>query len=352
MIRPEGRARAHGRVLVLDDEAEDLGFVAALLAEAGYEVVPATAMTQARTLLLSERFDLVLSDLYLGGEAHGFEISATADSLQPAVPVILLTGHASFMAAQEAVRTKAAAILRKPADPAEILTACRRAIHETQIRTRSRRLEVLNRVLAQVLPRAIEAKDPTTSGHADRVVHYVDLLAERCGVGDADREQLRLAALLHDVGKIGIPDQILRKEGPLTADERKVVEQHPEMGYEILAALEDHDNVRVWVYQHHERWDGRGYPNRLRGDEVALAGRILILAEVYDALAEPRSYKGAWPVDRIVALFRSEAGKHFDPDLAGIVADGLERDGRQFFLRERGCLWPEVPEIPALGSAE
>ncbi len=331
---------ARERVLVLDDLAADLAFVTGLLVDAGYEIVTATTMAQARTALLSERFDLVLSDLYLQGEAHGFEIAATADSLAPPVPVVLLTGHASFVAAQEAIRTKVSAILRKPADAIEILATCRRAINESQIRLRGRRLEVLNQVLAQVLSRAIEAKDPTTGGHADRVVSYADRLAERCGVGDAEREQLRLAALLHDVGKIGIPDSVLCKQGPLTPDERKIIERHPQQGYEILSALEDHENVRLWVYQHHERWDGRGYPNGLAAEEVALPGRILVLAEVYDALAEPRSYKPAWPVERIVALFRAEAGKHFDPDLANLVADGLEQQGRQFFAMERGLLWP------------
>jgi len=182
-----------------------------------------------------------------------------------------------------------------------------------------------------VLPRTIEMKDPTTSGHAARVVGYTDSLAARCGVSDEDRVSLRLAALLHDIGKIGIPDHILTKPGPLTKEETDVVRLHPAMGYEVLAPLQDHDNVRTWVYQHHERWDGQGYPRGLHGEEVALPGRILVLAEVYDALAEQRSYKPAWPVPKIVALFRDQAGKHFDPQLAGMVADGLEKMGSRFF---------------------
>jgi putative two-component system response regulator len=133
------------------------------------------------------------------------------------------------------------------------------------------------------------------------------------------------------VGKIGIPNRILCKEGPLTSDEREVIKQHPQMGYEILAPLEDSDDVRRWVYQHHERWDGRGYPDGLAGDAVALPGRILILAEVYDALAEARSYKAAWDNNRIVEFFRAESGKHFDPDLAHLVADGLAQHGKRFF---------------------
>jgi len=97
--------------------------------------------------------------------------------------------------------------------------------------------------------------------------------------------------------------------------------------------------VRTWVYQHHERWDGKGYPNGLGGEEVALPGRILILAEVYDALAEERSYKPAWPVAKIVALFREQAGQHFDPELARLVADGLERSGKRFFAPQSDQLF-------------
>jgi putative two-component system response regulator len=185
----------------------------------------------------------------------------------------------------------------------------------------------------------IEAKDPTTSGHAERVVQYTDRLAERCGVSDEDRESLRMAALLHDVGKIGVPRSILCKEGPLTAAEREVIQRHPQVGYDILADLEDCEDVRLWVIQHHERWDGRGYPHGLRGEDVALPGRILILAEVYDALAEARSYKPAWPIHEIAAFFRDQAEKHFDKQLAHMVADGLEREGRRFFAPRSDLLF-------------
>jgi putative two-component system response regulator len=150
---------------------------------------------------------------------------------------------------------------------------------------------------------------------------------------------LRLAALLHDIGKIGVPDHILTKPGPLTLDEREVVKRHPAMGYEVLAELADHADVRNWVYQHHERWDGKGYPNGLQGEDVDLPGRILVLAEVYDALAEQRSYKPAWPIPKIVALFREQAGRQFDPTLANMVADGLDRMGYRYFASNQGMLF-------------
>jgi putative two-component system response regulator len=321
-------------VLVIDDIAEDLGFLRDLLGNAGYRVTCAGSMHQARQALLTGDFALVLTDLYLGEEGLGYEVAETARALRKSVPVVLLTAHASFGNAQEAIRTQVSAIVTKPVDAIGLLTTVRRTIQEHEIRRRNKKLEEQNRVLAQVLPRAIEVKDPMTRGHADRVVRYAETLARRCGVGDEDRESLRLAALLHDVGKIGIPDEVLRKEGPLTADERAVIQEHPRMGFEILTGLEENEDVRLWVYQHHERWDGRGYPCGLRGEEVELPGRILILAEVYDALAEARSYKPAWEMSRIVELFRNEAGRHFDPELARMVAAGLESRQQAFFCDE------------------
>jgi HD-GYP domain-containing protein (c-di-GMP phosphodiesterase class II) len=171
------------------------------------------------------------------------------------------------------------------------------------------------------------------------VVEYAVLVATRMGVGEPELSWIRQGAILHDVGKIGVPDQILRKPGPLTLDEMEVVKRHPAMGYEVLSPLSDHQTVRDWVYQHHERWDGRGYPQGLGGEEVALPGRILVLAEVYDALAEERSYKAAWPIAKIVALFREQAGRQFDPELAKMVADGLERQGSRFFAADPGMLF-------------
>lgn len=332
-------ALARQRVLVVDDEPEVLALLRAILERGGYHVVAVTQKAQALQAIEHELFDLVLSDLYLGDEDLGIQIAEAVRHWQPRVPVIVLTGRPSFDGAAEALRSRATEIVTKPVDALALLATCRRAIQQGELRSRNDALEAMNKVLAEVLPRAIEVKDPTTSGHADRVVRYTDTLAKRCGVSAEDRDDLRLAALLHDVGKIGIPDSILVKPGPLTEDEREVVKRHPRMGFEILAPLQQHVKTRRWVYQHHERWDGKGYPEGLAGEEVELPGRILILAEVYDALAERRSYKNAWSTEKIVALFREQAGRQFDPDLAHLVADGLERMGPRFFGANPGLLF-------------
>jgi putative two-component system response regulator len=336
---PGGDGRSQ-RVLLVDDEADVLYGLQRILESAGYHVTPASSVAQAVKALSTQTFHLVLTDLYLGDSGTGVQVADAARERRPhAPPVVVLTGRPTFDGAQEALRSHVADIVVKPVDAAQLLNTCRRVIHDTALARRNAELESCNRVLTSVLPRTIEMKDPTTSGHAARVVGYTDVLAKRFDVSDEDRASLRLAALLHDIGKIGVPDQILTKPGALTADEMEVVKRHPAMGYEVLADLHEHENVRTWVYQHHERWDGKGYPNGLAGEEVALPGRILVLAEVYDALAEQRSYKPAWPMERIVALFREQAGRQFDPDLANMVADGLERSGNRFFAAQPDMLF-------------
>lgn len=327
------------RILIVDDEPDALQWLRSIVEQAGYATTCVSTLRSALEALEQERFHLVLTDLYLGDDDLGYQLADRSWQQEPPVPVVLLTGKPTFDGAQEALRSRIADIIVKPADAQSIVTTCRRTIQQTELARRNRELHSQNQVLAAVLPRAIEVKDPTTSGHADRVVRYADALAKRCGLSDEDRSALALASLLHDVGKIGIPNSILTKPGALTEDEREIIRRHPAMGYEILEPLQDHDNVRLWVYQHHERWDGRGYPEGLRGDEVALGGRILVLAEVYDALAEPRSYKGAWEIPKITAFFRDQAGKHFDPDLAHLVADGLDRMGSRFFASSPGMLF-------------
>lgn len=335
---PRSKVCSPQRILVVDDEAPTLELVHQILHGAGFEVTTLTNLTHARAALEQHDFDLVLTDLYLD-ENLGYELAETASSRRPPVPVILMTARPSFDGAQRALHLQVCEIVTKPIEPARLVATCRRTLDGWRLRRRNQELEAQNQILAKVLPRAIEAKDPTTKGHSERVVTYSDNLARRCDVSDEARASLRMASLLHDVGKIGVPGDILAKQGPLTSDEREVIKRHPHMGFDILEPMVESDDVRNWVLQHHERWDGRGYPSGLVGDEVALPGRILILAEVYDALAEARSYKPAWEQERIVGFFRFEAGKHFDPDLAMMVADGLEREGRRFFAAREGMLF-------------
>lgn len=329
---------ANYRVLVVDDEVLLGKNLCAYLETQEFTTVYANQLDQALSLLEQDLdLDLVITDIYLGSDtekAGGHIVCDAAAQRSPPLPVILLTGKPTMDAALEGLRGDAADFLTKPVNLALLYKRALQAIESRKLKLELMELTEVNRVLSGILPKAIEAKDPTTGGHSDRVVSYADNLGQRVGVSAEDRKDLRLAAQLHDVGKIGIPESILCKEGPLTTEEREVIEEHPEIGYRILEPLVHLPRVRQWVFEHHERWDGRGYPQGLQGDEVALPGRILILAEVFDALATARSYKKAWSRDKIADFFVEQAGHHFDPDLSRIVGEGVRAHGADFFRHE------------------
>lgn len=344
-------------MLLVDDEPLLAEQVAEFLATRGFVVSIETSLERARSRLEhGNDLDLVVTDIYLSsdrgdstgdGRSGGMILAELCASRNPHIPVILLTGKPSLDAALQGLRQHVFDFLTKPVTFTELEQRARQAISERRLRQRVSQLEEVNRLLSHILPNAIEAKDPLTRGHSDRVAGYADGLGRRCGLTTEERRDLRLAAMLHDVGKIGVPESILTKEGPLTRSERSEIEKHPGIGQQILEPLHDFPRVRDWVYQHHEHWDGRGYPEGLSGEEVALPGRILILAEVYDALATVRSYKKAWSREKISSYFEADRGAHFDPELAGIVADGVRREGTAWFESaarpDRGDAEPILP---------
>jgi HD-GYP domain-containing protein (c-di-GMP phosphodiesterase class II) len=173
------------------------------------------------------------------------------------------------------------------------------------------------------LSHATKFKDPETQNHIIRVGLYCDVLAREAGIAADEREAIRLAAPMHDIGKVGVPDRILQKPGSLEEDEWTVMKQHTLYGYEILKGADSHllEVAALVALEHHERWAGGGYPYDKAGDTISLCGRMTALADVFDALTSKRHYKAAWDQDRVVALFREERGRHFAPDLTDILLD-------------------------------
>lgn len=171
--------------------------------------------------------------------------------------------------------------------------------------------------------RAVELRDDDTGGHIERIGDLSAQLARDVGLPDEDVALLRLAAPMHDVGKIGIADAILRKPGRLTPEERTAMERHAELGHRLLtgsgSALLELGATIAWT--HHERFDGGGYPRGLSGDAIPLTGRVVAVADVFDALTSDRVYRPAWPVDRALETMRAEAGRHFDPDVLAALLD-------------------------------
>ncbi len=169
-------------------------------------------------------------------------------------------------------------------------------------------------------------RDQETEGHTLRVTELTVELARRCGVAEDQLESIRRGALLHDIGKIGIPDAILRKPGPLTEDEWKIMRRHPEMAWDMLSPIEYLRTAMSIPYGHHERWDGSGYPLGIKGRQIPLAARIFAVVDVYDALRSNRPYREAWDEERVISYIRKQSGSRFDPEVvdAFLAMHGLE----------------------------
>ena len=161
--------------------------------------------------------------------------------------------------------------------------------------------------------RALELRDKETEGHSQRVTEMVLKLAKELGIRGQDLDHIRRGALLHDIGKMGVPDEILRKPGPLTADEREIVKQHPKYAYDLLLPIAFLRKALEIPYCHHEKWDGSGYPQKLKGDETPISARIFAVVDVWDALLSDRPYRNAWPKEKVHKYLRENSGEHFDP---------------------------------------
>lgn len=182
------------------------------------------------------------------------------------------------------------------------------------------------RELSYILGEAVEQRSKETGSHVKRVANYSYLLAIHSGLAEYDAEVIKLASPLHDLGKIAIPDNILNKPGKHDADEWAIMQQHAELGYQILhrSSNEILQMGAIIARQHHEKWNGKGYPQGLSGEDIHIAGRITALADVFDALGSDRCYKKAWPLEQIIELIRNERGQHFDPALADILLNNLD----------------------------
>lgn len=299
------------RLLLVDDEPTNLQVLKNIL-QNDYRLLFARDGERALQLATQEQPALVLLDVMMPGMS-GLSVCRTlkAQASTAPIPVIFVTALADELQEAEGFEAGAVDYVTKPVSP--VVVRARVKTHLSLVRVdelKQSRLEIVQR-----LGRAAEYKDNETGRHVIRMSHYAKLLALALGFSEEDAEELLHAAAMHDVGKIGIPDAILLKNGPLTDAEWVVMRQHPQFGADIIG---DHTSLllrmaRLIALSHHERWDGKGYPLGLQGEAIPLEGRIVAVADVFDALTNARPYKPAWPVDAAVTQLRKEAGHHFDP---------------------------------------
>jgi putative two-component system response regulator len=326
-------AAATARILVVDDQDSNVQVLRRILARAGYlNVHSTTDSTAVAALCAAEPPDLLLLDLHMPGRDGFLVLNDLAPHISGGghLPVIMLTGDTTTEVKRRALSRGAKDFVSKPFDAAEVLLRIRNLLEtrllyqalarqnaelEATVRERTFELEASRLEVLERLATAAEFRDDETGRHTQRVGELAARLARAHGLPPARVHLIRLAAPLHDVGKIAVPDDVLRKPGRLTPDEFAVMQTHTVRGSEMLGGGGS-DLVALAsriALSHHERWDGSGYPNGVAGDAIPLEARIVAVADVMDALSHDRPYRAAWPLSEVLAEIRRGRGTHFDP---------------------------------------
>lgn len=304
------------RVLVADDNPFFRQSLKGTLREWGYELVEAADGRQAFAALTgADAPKLAILDAVMPG-LSGPEVCRRVRAMyQPESPyLIILSGRNNQDDIVSALQAGADDIIHKPFDRRELQARLQVGIRIVKLQT--------SQTMIFTLARAVEAKSPFTKGHSDRVTHYALALGTTIGLSEADLFVLRRGSLLHDIGKISIPDRILDKPGPLSPEEYRIIQQHPALGVEILKPLQTLDDVLPLIRSHHERCNGKGYPDGLSKKEIPLMVRVLSVADVYDALSSERPYRAAIPHFKCLEIMVNDAAQGgLDADL---VAKFLE----------------------------
>jgi response regulator RpfG family c-di-GMP phosphodiesterase len=330
MSKTPGR---RARVLVADDEPEIRDVLYDLLSPL-YDCVAVGSAEEALERLRSGDYDLVISDIMMGGMS-GLELIPRVGELSPDTVVIMISGVQTVESAIGALRAGAFDYVMKPFDLHHVEAAVGRALEHHFLRAEKRRYETyLEEMVAQrtqeldralyslgdayrttlkALTAALETRDLETHGHSERVVNFSLRLGRELGLGEEQMRSLEFGSLLHDIGKIGVPDAILRKPAKLTEEEWVRMREHPLHGQKILRGIEFLEGASRVVAQHHEKWDGSGYPLGLSGTEIDLNARIFAVADAFDAITSDRVYRRGRSYEEALAELEAYSGRQFDP---------------------------------------
>jgi cyclic di-GMP phosphodiesterase len=331
-----GREAPVRRVLVVDDEESIRRAIGKFLRARGFEVVTAESGDEALQQLAQQGFVLMLCDVRMPG-LSGVEVVPRALQLDSELAIMMLTAVNDAPTATESLSGGAMDYLMKPVELTDLEVAIERALHKRALLIEQRRVERMIREevaqrteelerekealreltvrVAETLINAMEVKDVYLRGHSQRVAELAASIADELGMSPDAVEHVRLAGRLHDVGKIGTREAVLNKPGKLTPEEFEHVKEHVRIGMEILAPLKHIGEALEFVRDHHEHWDGSGYPRGLKGAEISIGGRILAAADAFDALTSQRAYREPMDPQHTIDFLKDHVGRLLDPDI-------------------------------------
>jgi putative nucleotidyltransferase with HDIG domain len=341
-------------VLVVDDEQSMLVTAQEVLGAAGNRVLTAQSPDEALAVIDEGPVDLVITDIRLPGHRSGLDLLQELRERYSSIPVLVVTGFGSDANVRLALDRGAAGFLEKPFTVGQLMskieeTLRRKTKAEAQVRER-----LVKPTIATALANAIEVRQADLEEHVERLAEIALTIGRRLGLSRQDLESLELGAVLHDVGKIGIPDAILLKPRELSPEERELMKKHTVIGDQMLRHL-DLDEIRPIVRHHHEFWDGTGYPDRLAADRIPLLARIVAVADSVEAMAAHRPYREALTAAQIRAELARGRGRQWDPRLVDITLDLI--DDETIVLSEHGAEissyapFRRVTRRPVLGTS-
>ena len=327
------------RILIVDDEEVICNVLDRRLTREGYSCTTANNGKEALNHFYKNSFSLIISDMKMP-EMTGIELLQKVKAIDPKMKMIMVTAYPDIDLAVNAMRLGAYDFIIKPADLDLIVMSVKKALEsrrleeeieayhnrmEELVEERTAKLQQAYRTLkkshldsVKVLAEAIDAKDPYTRGHSDRVKRMSLAIAKKMGFSEERLENLEYGALLHDIGKIGIKDEVLQKQAPLSSEEYQYIQEHPLIGVKIMEGVEFFKDKIPMIRHHHEHYDGNGYPDGLAGEAIPLEARIISLPDAFDAMTSARPHRGVMPLQNVLSELEKFKGKQFDPKVLDI----------------------------------
>ena len=325
------------RIIAVDDDPGVIDTLSVFLKRSGYDLVGVTNPVEAVERIRNEHFDLLILD-FIMTPIHGDAVVEEIRKFNKDLYILLLTGHKDLAPPLETIRRLDIQGYCEKSDKQDQLLL----LIESGIKSISQmnmikkinielsdtytKLEQAYMESIETLRFTVEAKDVYTRGHSDRVSAFSVLIGEKLGLSESDIKQLRIGGLFHDIGKIGVPDNILLKDSKLTDDEYSQIKNHPSIGAHILSNATIFSDIIPIVKHHHEKYDGSGYPSRLKGNDIPYLARIAAVADTFDAMTSVRPYRHALPLEVVKEEFKKFSGIQFDPEITEVFLDILEND--------------------------